>query len=408
MSVHVQHQLDDHTIQTIKSTVPVMAEHGEAITSHFYKQLFEDHPELRHLFNQTHQQSGEQPKALANAVYAAAEHIDQLSLILPTVRQIAEKHRSLNVQPEHYPIVGEYLLKAIKDVLGDAATDDIIKSWAKAYGVLAQVFIDVEEELYQDIRTKKGGWTGYRDFRVVDKVKETDGITSFYLEPEDGEPLLSFKPGQYITVKAVIPEQSYNHLRQYSLSDSPGNNHYRISVKRETGEGDHSGGVVSNWLHDSVNRGDIIPVSAPAGDFHLDDKTDRPLVLISGGGGVTPLMSMKKYAREKQQERSVYFIHAARNGNHHALKGEMVDDPSAFTHIIYVRPTEEDRRRVLFQKEGHIDLQWLQTIVPHDSEFYICGPEGFMESVYKALQDWNVPEEYIHYEFFGPKEKLQN
>ncbi|MGP4059630.1 NO-inducible flavohemoprotein [Halobacillus sp. H74] len=407
MSAIVKKPLDEATIETIKATVPVLAEHGEAITTHFYKRLFEDHPELKNIFNQTHQRAGEQPRALANTVYAAAQHIDHLEVILPRVKQIAEKHVSLNVQPEYYPIVGEYLLIAIKEVLGDAATDDIIEAWGEAYGVIAQAFINVEENLYEETEKQEGGWTGFRDFKVIDKVEESEEITSFYLEPSDGGVLPIFKPGQYLTIKAKIPGDSYDHLRQYSLSDAPGKNYFRISVKRESGTGNHPDGVVSTWLHDHVNKGTYLPVSAPAGDFYLDDHTERPLVLISGGVGLTPLMSMWKYVQQAQPEREVHYIHAARNGNVHGLKQELKNTERCTSHIVYEQPSEEDVHEGLFEKEGYIDLQWMKSIVPYDADFYFCGPEGFMKAVYHSLLEWEVPNDRIHYEFFGPQGDLQ-
>ncbi|MGL4107951.1 globin domain-containing protein [Clostridium sp. LP20] len=140
--------LDERTKDIVKSTVPVLKEHGVAITSTFYKNLFENNPEVKPLFNMDRQASGEQPKALAMAVLAAAQNIDNLSAILPVVKKIAEKHCDVQVKEEHYPIVGATLLAAIKEVLGDAATDEIIDAWDKAYGVIAQVFIDVEKEIY--------------------------------------------------------------------------------------------------------------------------------------------------------------------------------------------------------------------------------------------------------------------
>ena len=141
MATETANGLNQETMDIIKATVPVLEEHGTAITSRFYQLMFKDHPELKNIFNQTNQRKGDQPKALANTVYAAAVHIDNLEAILPVVKQIAQKHRALNIKPEHYPIVGKYLLMGIKDVLGDAATDDIIDAWAKAYGVIADVFI---------------------------------------------------------------------------------------------------------------------------------------------------------------------------------------------------------------------------------------------------------------------------
>lgn len=141
--------LDQKTIDIVKSTVPALQAHGIEITTTFYKNLFENNPEMKPLFNMDRQTSGEQPKALAMAVLAAAQNIDNLSSILPVVKRIGEKHCDRFIKAEHYPIVGANLLAAIKEVLGDAATDEIIDAWGKAYGVIAQIFIDVEKEIYE-------------------------------------------------------------------------------------------------------------------------------------------------------------------------------------------------------------------------------------------------------------------
>src|SRR5690625_4510739 len=149
--------LSNETIKTVKATAPVLAEHGKTITSVFYEKMFKNHPELLNIFNKTNQVKGEQQEALANMVYAAAENIDQLEVILEDVKLAAHKHRGLNVRPEHYPIVGKHLLLAIKEVLGDAATDEIMTAWEKAYNVIAQVFIDIEAEMYKEAKEQKGG-----------------------------------------------------------------------------------------------------------------------------------------------------------------------------------------------------------------------------------------------------------
>ncbi|MFG6113556.1 NO-inducible flavohemoprotein [Halobacillus sp. MO56] len=411
MSTETLPKLDEQTIATVKATVPVLAEHGEQITTRFYQMMFEAHPELKNVFNMTHQKEGKQPRALANAVYAAAQYIDDLSAIMPAVEKIAHKHRSMNIVPEQYPIVGKYLLLAIKDVLGDAATDDIINAWEKAYGVIAEAFIQVEADMYKETDEETGGWVGYRDFEVIDKVKESDVITSFYLKPVDGGALPTYKPGQYLTIQAKMPNEEYDQLRQYSLSDAPGKGYFRISVKREEGTEQLPEGKVSNFLHKHVNEGDVIPVSAPAGDFFLDTDSKKPLVLISGGVGLTPMMSMLQTIIKQQIDREVHFIHAARNGSVHALKHDMKmageEYPNIKTYIVYDTPTEEDMKEKLHAKEGYVDLEWLQSIVPQDSDFYFCGPEGFMKAIYGSLKDWNVPMEQINYEFFGPQGDLE-
>ena len=141
--------LDQRTIEIIKSTVPALQQHGVEITTHFYQTMFKNNPEVKPLFNMDRQENGEQPKALAMTVLAAAQNIDQLESLLPVVQKIGQKHVNAKIKPEHYPIVGKNLLIAIKEVLGDAATEEVIAAWGKAYEVIAQVFIDIEKGIYE-------------------------------------------------------------------------------------------------------------------------------------------------------------------------------------------------------------------------------------------------------------------
>lgn len=401
--------LQARTIEIIKSTVPVLEVHGEAITSRFYEMLFEKHPELLNIFNHANQKKGRQQAALANAVYAAAANIDKLETIIPVVKQIAHKHRSLGVKPEHYPVVGENLLLAIKDVLGSAATDEIINAWAEAYGVIADAFIGVERDMYQEAEQQKGGWEGFRSFVVTRKVEESSVITSFYLKPQDGGEIADYQPGQYVSVRMEIPGEKNTHIRQYSLSDSPGKEHYRISVKKESGLNSPDG-VVSVYLHEGVKEGDVLHLSAPAGDFYLDMHSDKPIVLISGGVGLTPMISMLKSAAEKQPEREVTFIHAAINGQFHALKEEVKkiaeDAESISTYFVYEKPLQEDFG---YDQTGYIDASWLRKVLPlnKQAEYYFCGPIPFMRAINHALQQLNIPKENIHFEFFGPASDLE-
>lgn len=403
--------LSEATRNVIKSTVPVLEVHGEQITSRFYKRLFASHPELLNIFNQTNQRMGRQQTALANAVYAAALHIDNLEAILPAVKKIAYKHRGLGVLPEHYPIVGENLLQAIKDVLGDAATDEIINAWAEAYGLIADAFISVEHDMYKQTETMSGGWSGFRPFIVFKKEQESDVITSFYLRPQDGKAIAQYEPGQYITLKADIPGENYTHRRQYSLSDAPGKSYYRISVKREDSHGGNPAGVVSTYLHKQVNEGDVLYLSAPAGDFVLQAHDDAPIVFISGGVGLTPLVSMLNTLLERGATNRITYIHAAMGGNVHAFRTHMIDLAKAHDnlthHVVYTRPSDADREHPHFSKEGYIDLEWLQTVAPQNAQFYFCGPVPFMKAVYQALRAWDVQPSQIHYEFFGPEGSLE-
>lgn len=404
-------QLDAKTIEIVKSTVPVLAEHGATITKRFYEMMFVDHPELLNIFNQTNQKKGTQPRALASTIYAAAQYIDNLEAIIPVVKQIAHKHRSLQVKPEHYPIVGKYLLLAIKEVLGDAATDDIIDAWGKAYGIISDVFIQVEKDMYEEAAALKGGWDGFREFVVQNKVKETGVITSFYLKSKDGEAIPAFVPGQYISIRCTMGDEEYTQIRQYSLSNAPGKDYFRITPKRETTDNEVPDGLVSNYLHEFVNEGDVVEITSPAGDFVLDMDQSEPVVLISGGVGLTPMISMLNTLVEQQPKRQVTFIHAAINSEFHAMHDHVKEFANKYEtvdyYVCYEKPTEQDRTNNQFQKEGYIDLEWLQSILNDKNKvFYFCGPLPFMKAVKNALTDWEVPEDNYHFEFFGPAEQL--
>jgi len=198
--------LSAQTIGIVKSTAPILAEHGEVLTRHFYKRMFSHNPEVAPFFNATNQSTGRQQRALAGAITAYAANIDNLAALGGAVELIAQKHASLTIKPEHYPIVGENLLAAIREVLGAGATDEVINAWGEAYGFLAEIMIGRERQIYQQNARKPGGWEGFKTFRVLRKERESSNITSFYLVSADGTPPPSFQPGQYITVRVATPD----------------------------------------------------------------------------------------------------------------------------------------------------------------------------------------------------------
>lgn len=404
--------LDPQTIETVKKTAPIIKDHVQEIGKTFYGILFSRHPELYNVFNQSNQERGLQQEALAYGVYLAGMHIDNFEPIQPMITRVAEKHRALNVKPEQYPVVGAALIDAIKKVLGNTATEDIVTAWEKAYQYIADTFINIEQDMYQNTEQQFGGWVGTRLFFIDKKTKESDVITSFYLKPVDQQPIASYEPGQYLTIQAEIDGEEYYHMRHYTLSDAPNGEYYRISVKQEPAP--HHGlpaGKVSNFLHEDMEEGSTLEVAAPAGDFTIKS-ADKPVVLLSGGVGITPMMSMLNTLVENQPEREVTFIHAAQNGKVHAMKdhveGLSKQHDKLTTYFCYEKPTPEDITLDAHHREGFIDLSWLQEVLSDEhKDFYFCGPMPFLKAINQALKDWNVPEENRHFELFTPMSTIE-
>lgn len=395
-------QITADQMARVKATAPVLAEHGGTITKHFYERMFGRHPELKHLFNQTHQKTGSQPETLAKAVYAYAANIDNLGALGGAVSRIAHKHASLNIRPEHYPIVGENLLASIIEVLGDAVDPATLEAWRVAYGQLASILIGVEANLYEG-----AAWSGYRPFKVERKVRESDEITSFYLTPADGGAAPGFEPGQFVTVKRFVGDLGVEQPRQYSLSDAPHGKWLRISVKRESGRGeDIPAGKVSTLLHAGVEAGSVVEVTAPMGMFTLNRGAATPVVLISGGVGITPMVSMATTLLGDGSTRPVRFVHACRTGEVHAFRDWLNDavaqHPNITRTVCYEVVGPNDRVGVDHDLEGRLTPARLEqhAFVP-DADYYICGPVAFMKEQRDALMVLGAAPERLHTEIFG-------
>lgn len=389
--------LSPEHISLVKATVPLLESGGEALTTHFYRMMLSEYPQVRPLFNQAHQASGDQPRALANGVLMYAKHIDRLQALGPLVGQIVQKHVSLQILPEHYPIVGSCLLRAIREVLGaEVATDAVIEAWAAAYGQLSQLLIGAEEEIYAATERAPGGWRGGRAFRVADKVRESAEITSFYLRPADGGALLDFVPGQYIGLRLLLDGEEVR--RNYSLSQAPNGREYRISVKRE------AGGRVSNHLHDRVAVGDELELFAPAGEFTLN-RSRKPLVLISAGVGITPLLAMLEAAVD--DGRPIHFIHCARDRQVQAFAARV--DALVAQHPQVKRYYCLEQADAAADAQGRLDAALLQRWLPaeRDLDAYFLGPKPFMAMLKRQLRELGVPDAQARYEFFGPASALQ-
>lgn len=406
--------LSPSTIETVKQITPLVAENAEIVTRNFYQRMFTENPEVQAFFNSAHQHSGNQQRALAGAICAYFTNIDNLEALGDAVEVIAQKHCSLNVQPEHYPVVGKHLLGAIKEVMGEAATEEVLGSVEEAYGVLADICIQREKEIYHDQASMDGGWNGYRDFLVDKKVVESDAVTSFYLKPADGGALPDFKPGQYITV-AVEHPTTPTSPRNYSLSDRPGMGYFRISVKKEEANAaDTPDGLISNFLHQEIDVGDTLQIGPPCGSFTLVPEAldhSRPIVFLAGGIGVTPLVSMGNALVDFAALNPIYFIQAAKNSSVQALSDEiqMMVANKDFTQTLYLfdEPLPEDVENGKCDYTGQITTQLLRDWTPYlEADYYFCGPKPFMQSILASLRELGVEDSRINYEFFGPAQEL--
>lgn len=391
--------LDSQTIAVVKSTIPLLAATGPKLTAHFYDRMFEHNPELKHIFNMSNQSNGDQREALFNAICAYAINIENLATVLPVVERIAQKHTSLNIQPEHYAIVGHHLIHTLDEMFSPG--QEVLDAWGKAYGVLADVFIQRESQIYQQGETSTGGWRTLRRFRIIKKERQSEVICSFVLAPEDGGQVLDFKPGQYLGIYIDDERLEYQEIRQYSLTAAPNGKTYRIAVKRE------EQGTVSNYLHHQLNEGDSLRIAPPRGDFFLDISPDTPVALISAGVGQTPMLSMLNTLQRQQHAASVHWLHAAENGRVHAFADEVnciAENMSNLSrHVWYREPNTQDIRGEDYHSQGLMDLsshQWLVT--DPNRHYYFCGPLPFMQFVGRQLLAQGVAAERIHYECFGP------
>jgi ferredoxin-NADP reductase/MOSC domain-containing protein YiiM len=245
-------------------------------------------------------------------------------------------------------------------------------------------------------------WPGLREFRVTAARHESASVRSFVLEPVDGKALPAFPPGQFLALKLEPADAPAPLLRSYSLAAPADGRGFRIAVKREPD------GRGSGFLHDRVAVGDALHVGAPRGTFTLDMDDSGPVVLLSAGVGVTPVLAMLGALAHAGSERGVWWIHGARSGAEHPFAAEARDLlsrlPAARSHVRYSRPRPEDRHELDFDHVGRIDLDALLELgVPRDAEFYLCGPAAFLRDLTAALLGWGVEPGRLHREVFGPE-----
>ncbi|MCF8606872.1 FAD-binding oxidoreductase [Gordonia sp. HY442] len=374
----------------LEATLPVVAAHIDEITANFYPRMFDEHPELlSDLFNRANQKSGSQSAVLAGSIAAFARL--QLEYDEATQRdiieRIANKHASLGIVADQYPIVHKHLFAAIVEVLGDAVTPEVAAAWDELYWEMANVLIGREKELYEQSGVASG--EVWRTATITERDQVAPDAVSFTLASTDGRPLPDFVPGQYVSVQVRLDDGA-RQIRQYSLTGRVGAPTWRFSVKLD--------GEVSTWLHEHAFDGDELAVSSPFGDLTLPDG-DGPLVLASAGIGCTPMIGVLHHLVATGDTRPVQVMHADRSRARQPHRGELgrlvAQLPDAtlyqwYEHGVSAEPTT---------RIGLIDL----ADVPVDpaATALVCGPTGFMSSVRDALVDRSLPAERIQFEAFG-------
>jgi ferredoxin-NADP reductase/MOSC domain-containing protein YiiM len=247
-------------------------------------------------------------------------------------------------------------------------------------------------------------WPGFRQMRIASTHKESDNVTSFVLEPVDGQPLGKFQAGQFVVLRLLVDPSKSPILRSYSLSDLPAADHLRISVKSELN------GIGSSFLCNRAKEGDVMDVSAPRGSFTLRP-SQNPAVLLSAGVGATPVMSMLHTLASEKSQREVWWIYGARNRADHPFAEESRSLLKQLSRgrgfILYSRPTAGDQIGADFDAPGHIDTALVQRIgVPQGADFYLCGPSSFLKNMRDGLKSWGVPAENVHTEIFGALDSI--
>jgi uncharacterized protein len=248
-------------------------------------------------------------------------------------------------------------------------------------------------------------WSDWRDFVVVRKVQESEEITSFYLQPVDRGMIPNFQPGQFLTIKLDIPGQARPVIRTYSLSDYIEScDYYRLSIKREPAPPKLAvmPGLASNFMHDAIQVGAVIPAKPPSGRFFLDVQQPSPAVLISNGVGITPMISMAKAVTRLNPDRPVWFVHGAREGRFHAFRDEVQalaqQNPNLRIHFAYSRPSVSD---VDHHSTGYVDADLIQSLVPPNAEYFLCGSPPFLDGIQAGLNRAGVPENRVFFEVFA-------
>lgn len=385
--------LDPQQGQIITATLPLVGARIDEITTVFYSRMFAARPELlRNLFNRGNQAQGAQQRALAASIATYATHLVDPNLPHPAdlISRIGHKHASLGITADQYEIVHEHLFAAIIEVLGaDTVTPEVANAWDAVYWMMARTLIELERSLYAEAGVADGDV--YRRARVVARTDDPSGAVLLTV-CSTGQPFPTFRPGQYVSVGVTLPDGA-RQLRQYSLINTPHDGELTFAV-RPLGE-------VSNWVRANVHRGDLLDVTVPFGDLPDPETHHRPLVLVSAGIGITPMVGILEHLAAVAPETTVKVWHADRSAATHPLKDrqqELVAAlPDATLEVWY-----EEADGVAHH--GLLDASAVK--LPADAEVYLCGGNGFVQAVRAQLQERGVSAGRLHCELFSPNDWL--
>ncbi|MEU4804011.1 globin domain-containing protein [Actinosynnema sp. NPDC023587] len=388
------------SVRIIRATADTVVRHGAEITGRFYERLLTAHPELLDLFNRGNQATGAQREALAASVAAVAGHFAGLQPVPLTavIGRIAHKHASLGIAPAQYLVVGRHLMAAIGEVLGDAATPEVVAAWDEVYWLFACLLVAEEARLYQGAGSDFGH--PFRAHAVTGVHRETEDVLSLRLRPVDGA-VPDHRPGQYVSVAVDLPGGG-RQTRQYTISSAPGEDDLRITVKRHRAGYGRPAGEVSTLVH-QITPGARLDVSPPFGDAVLPDG-DRPLLLAGAGVGTTPVVAAVRDLARRRDDRPVTVVHADRTPAAHALRADLFAAvealPAASLLLWYENGRLADLPARTSVAAGLVDPELL-TVEP-GTQALLCGPLPFMRTVRQALLGRGVPAADIRYEVFGP------
>lgn len=391
--VAVGEELAPEHAQMIAATLPLVGAHIDEITTVFYSRMFAARPELlRNLFNRGNQAQGAQQRALAASIATYASCLIDPNLPHPAelLSRIGHKHASLGITADQYEIVHEHLFAAIVEVLGaDTVTAGVAEAWDAVYWMMAATLIDLERELYAAAGVDAGDV--YRRARVVAREDDPSGAVLLTVRSM-GEQFSDFRPGQYVSVGVTLPDGA-RQLRQYSLINTPGAGDLTFAV-RPLGE-------VSNWIRANVHEGDVLDVTVPFGDLPDPEAHHRPLVLVSAGIGITPMIGILEHLAAVAPATTVRVWHADRSQDTHPLKERQQE---------LVAALPDATLEVWYEEAGAQTREGLLTVadveVPEDAEVYLCGGNGFVQAVRAQLQDSGVPADRVHCELFSPNDWL--